>query len=76
MLVEQAYRHCRTPEQFKAWSQNFGHEDVLTTLRSYGKIDLRRQREILQSIEQADCDENRPVTMKDLMNLIDKRQSA
>jgi len=25
---------CQTPEQFKAWSQNLGHEGVLTTFRS------------------------------------------
>jgi hypothetical protein len=29
---------CRTPEEFKAWSQNLGHEDVLTTFRSYGAV--------------------------------------
>jgi hypothetical protein len=25
---------CRTPEELKAWSQNLGHEDVMTTFRS------------------------------------------
>jgi integrase len=29
---------CRTPEEFKAWSQNLGHEGVLTTLSSYGAV--------------------------------------
>jgi integrase len=24
-------RRCRTPEEYKAWSQNLGHEHVLTT---------------------------------------------
>lgn len=76
MLVQQAYRHCRTPEQLKAWSQNFGHEDVLTTLRSYGKVDLERQRQILQSIGQPSSDDDRPVTMRDLMHLIGERKSA
>ena len=76
MLVEQAYRHCRTPEQFKAWSQNFGHEDVLTTLRSYGKIDLQRQRQILQGIGQELPDENQPVTLKDLRLLKEALQNA
>ncbi len=28
---------CRTPEEFKAWSQNLGHEQVLTTFSSYGE---------------------------------------
>ena len=27
---------CQSPEDFKAWSQNLGHEQVLTTFLSYG----------------------------------------
>jgi integrase len=27
---------CKTPEEFKAWSQNLGHEQVLTTLQAMG----------------------------------------
>ncbi len=38
---------CRTPEEFKAWSQNLGHENVLTTLTSYGQVAAGRQREII-----------------------------
>ena len=34
---------CQTPEDFKAWSQNLGHEDVMTTFRSYGEVSQRRQ---------------------------------
>jgi integrase len=30
---------CRTPEQMRAWSKNLGHENISTTLTSYGKID-------------------------------------
>ena len=30
-LVALGERCCQTPEEFKAWSQNLGHEDVLTT---------------------------------------------
>ncbi len=41
---------CRTPEQFKAWSQNLGHEQVLTTLVSYGEVACQRQGEILQEL--------------------------
>ncbi|MGG7565009.1 tyrosine-type recombinase/integrase [Rhodovulum sp. DZ06] len=46
-LVDLAQRHCATPEAFKAWSQNLGHEDVLTTFRSYGAVSAGRQRELL-----------------------------
>lgn len=39
---------CQTPEQFKAWSQNLGHEGVLTTFLSYGQVASRRQGEIIR----------------------------
>lgn len=41
---------CRTPEDFKAWSQNLGHEQVLTTLTSYGAVSCQRQGEIVQGL--------------------------
>lgn len=41
---------CQTPEAFKAWSQNLGHEQVLTTFTSYGDVPPRRQAEILQAL--------------------------
>ena len=41
---------CRSPEDFKAWSQNLGHEQVLTTLMSYGKVATDRQREIIRGM--------------------------
>ncbi len=42
---------CRTPEDYKAWSQNLGHEHVLTTFSSYGNVDTYRQAEIIRSLE-------------------------
>jgi integrase/recombinase XerD len=46
-LAQVGERLCRTPEQFKAWSQNLGHEGVLTTLFAYGTVPEGRQREIM-----------------------------
>ena len=40
---------CRSPEEFKAWSQNLGHEGVLTTFTSYGEVSRHRQAEIIRS---------------------------
>jgi integrase len=40
---------CKTPEEYKAWAQNLGHEDVLTTFRSYGDVNSYRQAEIMRS---------------------------
>lgn len=38
---------CQTPEEFKAWSQNLGHDKVMTTLTSYGTVDRLRQRDLI-----------------------------
>ncbi len=37
-LVRLGEEVCKTPEDFKSWSQNLGHEKVLTTLLSYGEV--------------------------------------
>jgi integrase len=49
-LVDLASVHCTTPEQFKAWSQNIAHEDVLTTFRSYGAVAPGRQGELIRQM--------------------------
>lgn len=46
-----ALRLCRTPEEFKALSQNFGHEQVTTTLRSYGNLDDQRIGDVISKID-------------------------
>ena len=43
-------RLCRTPEEWKAWSQNLGHENVLTTFTSYGSVAPLRQAEIIREL--------------------------
>jgi site-specific recombinase XerD len=47
-LVQLGERICTSPEEFKAWSQNIGHERVLTTLTSYGKVPAARQAELIR----------------------------
>ena len=49
-LVRLGETLCRSPEDFKAWSQNLGHEQVLTTFTSYGEVPARRQGEIIQAL--------------------------
>jgi integrase len=49
-LVQLGEQTCRTPEEFKAWSQNLGHEGVLTTFSSYGTVANRRQAEIIRAL--------------------------
>jgi integrase/recombinase XerD len=47
-LVRLGETLCKTPEAFKAWSQNLGHESVLTTFTSYGSVAGDRQAEIFR----------------------------
>jgi len=49
-LVRLGEEVCKTPEQFKAWSQNLGHEKVLTTFLSYGEVAYQRQGDIIRGL--------------------------
>ena len=49
-LVGLGEKVCQTPEEFKAWSQNLGHEKVLTTFYSYGEVRTQRQGEIIKDL--------------------------
>lgn len=48
-LVTLALTLCKTPEQFKAWSQNLGHEGVLTTFYSYGDVPDYQQAQLIKT---------------------------
>lgn len=52
---------CRSAEDLKAWSQNIGHEQVLTTLTSYGRVPAARQAELIRGLRQgrAESEEER-----------------
>lgn len=52
-LTRLALEICRTPEEFKAWSQNYGHADALTTLISYGEITVEKQSELIKGLSTA-----------------------
>jgi len=49
-LAQLGEKVCKTPEDFKAWSQNLGHTKVLTTFLSYGEVAYQRQGEIIRDI--------------------------
>jgi integrase len=65
-LVQLGERICTTPEQFKAWSQNIGHEAVLTTLTSYGKVPAARQAELIRGLGQGNAREDDAARMASL----------
>lgn len=50
-LVRLGMERCRgSAEAFKAWSQNLGHDEVLTTFNSYGDLPAVRQRDLIRSV--------------------------
>jgi len=51
LAVSLALKHCKTGEQIKAISQNFGHEHVATTLSSYANYRPDKLSEIINSID-------------------------
>ena len=60
MLVRHAMTLDLTPEEMKAWSQNLGHSDVLTTFTSYGTVPMHRQAELIRA--------SRPATGRDILD--------
>lgn len=63
-VVQLGYNFCKTPEEFKAWSQNIGHNSPLTTFVSYGNIDEYRQGKIMTNLVKNSDDA--PLTQADL----------
>ena len=49
-LVQLGERLCTTAEEFKAWSQNLGHDRVMTTLTSYGTVAPHRQADLIRGL--------------------------
>ena len=49
-LGTMANTQCRTPEQFKAWSLNLGHENIATTLSAYCPVSTTRQGELIRGM--------------------------
>jgi len=52
--MQLAFRKKLDPEALKAWSQNLGHEDLATSLNSYGKVTDWRTSEIMERLAGAE----------------------
>ncbi len=69
-LTDLGQKRCQTPEEFKAWSQNLGHESPLTTFTSYGKIDPYRQGELVRNVGQKNTQQD---MLEELLNIARSR---
>ena len=79
-LAALAEKLCRTPEEFKAWSQNLAHESVLTTFTSYGTVAKDRQSLILSAMQDKPATgqsgpEPDPTTIQRVLAFLQKRAS-
>ncbi len=78
-LMQLAYERKLDAEQVKAWSQNLGHESVLTTFCSYGTISPHRQGELIRGgsngNEPTDPDLT-PDMLRRIANALEKKRKA
>ncbi len=78
-LVQLGQRRCKSPEEFKAWSQNLGHEKTLTTFLNYGEVAFHRQEEIMQKLAEprpsvgADVEETARAMLKECLTFMGTR---
>jgi integrase/recombinase XerD len=49
-LVKHGDQICKTREQFKAWSQNIGHDSVVTSISAYCPVSNERQAELIRGL--------------------------
>ena len=56
MIVSEMYKRGLSVAEFKAWSQNLGHEGAGTTLSSYGKLSLEEQGRLIRDSAKSDDD--------------------
>jgi hypothetical protein len=63
-LVRVGMEVCQgSAEAFKAWSQNLGHAEVLTTFGSYGDIPAHRQRDLIRSAASTSDDDRKALEL-------------
>ncbi len=73
-LVHLAYELKLNAEQFKAWSQNLGHEQCLTTFSSYGTLPPHRQAEIVRGLATAPTSQPTEITLDFIRQLADEME--
>lgn len=54
-LAQLGQKTCSSIEAMKAWSQNLGHEELMTTFASYGALSRSQQAEIMASTWAREC---------------------
>lgn len=68
MIVAEMYKRGVSIAEFKAWSQNLGHEGAMITLTSYGKLSLGEQGRIKRDYPSAISNGTSPPAVKDWLS--------
>ncbi len=68
MIVSEMYARKLSIAEFKAWSQNLGHESAMTTLTSYGKLSLQEQGDLVRNTVKSSKNEH--LTKSDLEEIL------
>jgi len=68
MIVSEMYTRKLSIAEFKAWSQNLGHESAMTTLTSYGKLSLQEQGDLVRNTVKSSKNEH--LTKSDLEEIL------
>jgi integrase len=69
-LMAQAFDLGLSGRELKAWSQNLGHEHLLTSLNSYAKLSHEEQRQAILGIGEKTDAQDRPATLADIKALL------
>lgn len=65
MLVKIGQTSGLSIREFKAWSQNIGHENAMTTLTSYGTVPEYEQAEIMSALrDRTDADDSASLALR------------
>lgn len=75
-LVQLAYELRLTFEEFKAWSQNLGHDSCLTTFLSYGTVSAPRQADTIRRIGKRPSSEQPAASAAMLRRLADQVEAG
>lgn len=74
-LIQLGQRLCTSAETYKAWSQNVGHDDVMTTFKSYGTIPPDKQAELIRNLGQPAPADDIGAALATLQRLAEGRQT-
>lgn len=67
---------CPTIEHYKAWSQNIGHENVQTTLMTYGTVPANKQAELIRGLGAKAEARQDDALLADIAQLVRKHQAG